>query len=394
MAWKRRDDQTTMPAHRVLTPPRVFLMRMAVFLILVGFIAVILSAMLISSFKANPALNGLIVAVFLVGVVYAFVQVARLYPEIRWVNAFRIADPGFGSNHQPVLLSPMATMLRDRTGALSLSTNAMRTIMDSISSRLDDARDTGRYLVGLLVFLGLLGTFWGLLETMQAVGKTISALDTKGSDSVDAFNNLKEGLSAPLKGMGTAFSSSLLGLAGSLVLGFLELQAGQAHNRFYNELEEWLSGITELTPGSSGNNEQLGRTLYNAVYEIQRSVMDLTTQLQSSLPQAIRANPDQSVKELTLGLNALINRLQEEQGIMRQWMDDQAGHSANQQAEVHRLVKIVAARVGAELTPPTAPVARAASGPPSPVRPAPVPAGTSRSDDVTLISPGISPKRS
>jgi MotA/TolQ/ExbB proton channel family len=385
MAWKRKVDGASMPNHRALTPPRVFLLRMAVFLILVAFIAAILSAMLISSFKANPALNGLIVAVFAVGVVYAFVQVVRLYPEIRWVNAFRIADPGLAADHQPVLLSPMATMLRDRTGALSLSTNAMRTIMDSISSRLDDARDTGRYLVGLLVFLGLLGTFWGLLETMQAVGKTIAALDTKGSDSVDAFNNLKEGLSAPLKGMGTAFSSSLLGLAGSLVLGFLELQAGQAHNRFYNELEEWLSGITELTPGSSGNNEQLGRTLYNAVYEIQRSVMDLTTQLQATLPQAIRANPDQSVKDLTLGLHALINRLQEEQGIMRQWMDDQAGHSAHQQAEVHRLVKIVAARVGADLGP-SAPVGAKIAAAPA-ARPAPVPAGAVRNDDPTTISP-------
>jgi hypothetical protein len=389
MARKRKDEIASMPTHRVLTPPRVFLLRMAVFVVLVGFIAVILSAMLISSFKANPALNGLIVAVFAVGVIYAFVQVFRLYPEIRWVNAFRISDPGFGSDHQPVLLSPMATMLRDRTGALSLSTNAMRTIMDSISSRLDDARDTGRYLVGLLVFLGLLGTFWGLLETMQAVGKTIASLDTKGSDSVDAFNNLKEGLSAPLKGMGTAFSSSLLGLAGSLVLGFLELQAGQAHNRFYNELEEWLSGITELTPGSSGNNEQLGRTLYNAVYEIQRSVMDLTTQLQATLPQAIRANPDQSVKDLTLGLNALINRLQEEQGIMRQWMDDQAGHTANQQAEVHRLVKIVAARVGADLTPASAPAKPGPGG----ARPAPVPAGAGR-DGPIVLAPGNPPKRS
>jgi MotA/TolQ/ExbB proton channel family len=376
MAWKRKDDSASLPAHRGLTPPRVFLLRMAVFLMLVGFIAVILSPMLISSFKANPALNGLIVAVFAVGIVYAFVQVIRLYPEIRWVNAFRIADPGLAADHQPVLLSPMATMLRDRTGALSLSTNAMRTIMDSISSRLDDARDTGRYLVGLLVFLGLLGTFWGLLETMQAVGKTIAALDNKGSDAADAFNNLKEGLSAPLKGMGTAFSSSLLGLAGSLVLGFLELQAGQAHNRFYNELEEWLSGITELTPGSSGTSEQLGRTLYNAVYEIQRSVMDLTTQLQATLPQAIRSNPDQSVKDLTLGLNALINRLQEEQGIMRKWIDDQADHAAAQQVEMQRLVRIVAVQVGADIT---TPVARMAA------------AGTGR-DDVPQILP--TPKRS
>jgi hypothetical protein len=406
MARKRKDDLGSLPIHRVLTPPRVFLLRMVVFLVLVAFIAVILSPMLITTFKANPALNGLIVAVFLVGVVYAFIQIMRLYPEIRWVNSFRIADPGLAADHQPVLLSPMATMLRDRTGALSLSTNAMRTIMDSISSRLDDARDTGRYLVGLLVFLGLLGTFWGLLETMQSVGKTIAALDTKGGDSVDAFNNLKEGLAAPLKGMGTAFSSSLLGLAGSLVLGFLELQAGQAHNRFYNELEEWLSGITELTPGTSGTSEQLGRTLYNAVYEIQRSVMDLTTQLQSSLPQAIRANPDQSVKELTLGLNALINRLQEEQGIIRKWMDDQADHSAKQQTEMHRLVQIVASRVGADTTQPPAnpgPGARAAANIVRPVAAAGAPApamavalaaskssvaqSVTKPDDPTVIAP-------
>jgi hypothetical protein len=392
MARKRKDEPVMMPSHMALTPPSVFVVRMGVFLALVALIAVILSEMLISSFKANPALNGLIVAVFAVGVIYAFAQVARLYPEIRWVNAFRIADPGLGTDHQPVLLSPMATMLRDRTGVLSLSTNAMRTIMDSIGSRLDDARDTGRYLVGLLVFLGLLGTFWGLLETMQAVGKTIAALDTKGADSVDAFNNLKEGLSAPLKGMGTAFSSSLLGLAGSLVLGFLELQAGQAHNRFYNELEEWLSGITELTPGSSGTNEQLGRTMYNAVYEIQRSVMDLTTQLQTSLPQAMRANPDQSVKELTMGLNALINRLQEEQGIMRQWIDDQAGHSAAQQAEMHRLVKIVAARVGADLSAPTTPLRSPAAATPVAKAVAAVVAGASSPSPVLASGPAPAAK--
>src|SRR5690606_23356949 len=135
----------------------------------------------------------------------------------------------------------------DRTGTLSLSTVSMRSIMDSIGSRLDEARDTGRYMVGLLVFLGLLGTFWGLLETITSVGTTISALDTSASESSMVFEELKTGLAAPLKGMGTAFSSSLLGLAGSLVLGFLELQASHAQNRFYNELEEWLSGITELT---------------------------------------------------------------------------------------------------------------------------------------------------
>src|SRR5690606_2111179 len=143
---------------------------------------------------------------------------------------------------------------------------SMRSIMDSIGSRLDEARDTGRYMVGLLVFLGLLGTFWGLLETITSVGTTISALDTSASESSMVFEELKTGLAAPLKGMGTAFSSSLLGLAGSLVLGFLELQASHAQNRFYNELEEWLSGITELTPGGSGA-DQLNRQLYSAVFE-------------------------------------------------------------------------------------------------------------------------------
>ena len=175
----------------------------------------------------------------------------RLYPEIRWVNAFRIADPGLAISHRPVLLAPMATMLRDRTGSLSLSATSMRSILDSIGARLDEARDTGRYLVGLLVFLGLLGTFWGLLDTIQSVGKTISSLDTRAADSVSMFDELKNGLAAPLRGMGTAFSSSLLGLGGSLVLGFLELQASHAHGRFYNQLEEWLSGITELAPGGS-----------------------------------------------------------------------------------------------------------------------------------------------
>ncbi len=249
MARPRKDDSTPTRVGRVLSTPRVFLARIFVTLMLTGFLVSILSPQLSTAFKTNPFLNSMIIGVFVIGSFYVFWQVLRLYPEIRWVNAFRIADPGLVSERQPILLAPMSTMLRERTGALSLSTAAMRSIMDSIASRLDEARDTGKYVVGLLVFLGLLGTFWGLLETMQAVGQTIASLDTKGGEGATAFTELKEGLAAPLRGMGTAFSSSLLGLSGSLVLGFLELQATQAHNRFYNELEEWLSGITELTPG-------------------------------------------------------------------------------------------------------------------------------------------------
>ncbi|MFM7084127.1 MAG: flagellar motor protein MotA, partial [Hyphomicrobium sp.] len=221
---KRKTDGHFPPQSRSLTPPGIFVLRMLIFLTLVGFLGAILHQQLQTSFMTNPGLNSLIIGVLFLGIIYAFRQVLRLYPEIRWVNAFRISDPGLSINHHPILLAPMATMLRDRKGSLSLASISMRNIMDSIASRLDEARDTGRYLVGLLVFLGLLGTFWGLLETMQSVGKAIQALDTKG-EAVAIFDELKTGLAAPLKGMGTAFSSSLLGLAGSLILGFLELQA-------------------------------------------------------------------------------------------------------------------------------------------------------------------------
>ena len=294
---------------------------MIFFLTIVGFIAAIAMPTLITAFLNNPFLNGLIVFVLFVGILYSFRQVVRLYPEIRWVNAFRIADPGLAISHRPILLAPMATMLRDRTGTLSLSTVSMRSIMDSIGSRLDEARETGRYIVGLLVFLGLLGTFWGLLETITSVGLTISSLDTQASESSIIFEELKSGLAAPLKGMGTAFSSSLLGLSGSLVLGFLELQASHAQNRFYNELEEWLSGITELTPG--GATDQMSRQLYSAVFEMQRSITELTDRLQSNLPLQPNGSSD-AVRDLAQGVNELVAQMRAEQNVVRQWVDEQA----------------------------------------------------------------------
>ena len=176
-----------------LTRPQVFLWRMTLFLVLAVLLAIILdgqTAQLRRSFMANPGLNGLIIGVLLVGVVYAFRQVLRLYPEIHWVNTFRVSDPGLAVDKPPVLLAPMATMLRDRTGHLSLATGAMRSMLDSVASRLDEARETTRYLVGLLIFLGLLGTFWGLLATVTSVGNTIGALDSgggqAGADQIEA----------------------------------------------------------------------------------------------------------------------------------------------------------------------------------------------------------------
>lgn len=320
MARKRQAEIAARTLHRTLSSPGGYLLNMIFFLTIVGFIAAIAMPTLITAFLNNPFLNGLIVFVLFVGIIYSFRQVIRLYPEIRWVNAFRIADPGIAISHRPRLLAPMATMLRDRTGTLSLSTVSMRSIMDSIASRLDEARDMGRYMVGLLVFLGLLGTFWGLLETISSVGVTISSLDTRASESALVFEELKSGLAAPLKGMGTAFSSSLLGLSGSLVLGFLELQASQAQNRFYNELEEWLSGITELSPGA-GSTEQMTRQLYSAVFEIQRSISELTERLQSSLPES---SSNDAVRELAQGVNELVAQMRAEQNVVRQWVDEQA----------------------------------------------------------------------
>src|SRR6266511_1191472 len=199
-----------------LSSPRIFLVRMLVFLILCALVA-------------NPGLNALILGVLAIGIALAFRQVTRLFPEINWVNGFRLADPGLAVERAPVLLAPMAAILGDRIGRMAISQQMMRGILDSIAARLDEARDISRYMTGLLVFLGLLGTFWGLIETVGSVGKVIEGLKV-GGDAGSLFDTLKEGLAAPLGGMGISFSSSLFGLAGSLILGFLDLQSSQARS--------------------------------------------------------------------------------------------------------------------------------------------------------------------
>jgi hypothetical protein len=315
---------------------------MFVFLVFVGLVIAMLQERLWSAVRHNVFLNILILTVLFLGICYAFSQVLRLYPEIRWINAFRIADPGLAISARPVLLAPMATMLRDRSGSLSLSAPAMRAIMDSIASRLDEARDTGRYLVGLLVFLGLLGTFWGLLGTISSVGGAISGIDMRASDSVTVFDELKRSLSAPLAGMGTAFASSLLGLGGSLVLGFLELQASHAHSRFYNQLEEWLSGITDLAPAGSGTSDYASRQLYAAIHDMHRAVLDLNERV-SAIPRMDGAAPqnDEAVRELAKGVDQLVRQMRAEQKVVREWVDEQAA----QQSEVATVLKELAASV-------------------------------------------------
>jgi hypothetical protein len=223
-----------------LSSPRIFLVRMLVFVLLCGALAAVLYRQIWAAFLNNPGLNGVIFGVLFIGIIFAFRQVSRLMPEVEWVNSFRIADPGLEVRQAPVLLAPMATLLGDRVGRMAISQMTMRGILESIGTRLDEARDLLRYMTGLLIFLGLLGTFWGLLETVSSIAHVINSLDV-GPDSGSILENMKSGLAAPLAGMGISFSSSLFGLAGSLVLGFLDLQAGQAQNRFYTDLEDWLS---------------------------------------------------------------------------------------------------------------------------------------------------------
>ena len=229
-----------------MTQPHSYLVRMLVFVAVVAGACALLWQRLLEVFLANPAINGLIAGVLAIGVLYTFHRVVRLGPEVAWLLSFRRGEPGLTVPRRTALLAPMMGLLGERTGPMSLTPAAMRSILDSVGSRLDESRDISRYLIGLLIFLGLLGTFWGLLDTVTAVGQTIGSLSLGDGPSEEAFARLQAGLEAPLAGMGTAFSSSLFGLAGSLVLGFLDLQAAQAQNRFYNDFEEWLSTVTRI----------------------------------------------------------------------------------------------------------------------------------------------------
>lgn len=265
-----------MDSNEIMRPTR-YVTRMLVFLAAVAVAAALLYPALSSAFKASVMLNGMILGVAAIGVIYNFRQVITLWPELQWIDSFRRKSLELSERKGPRLLAPMATMIGGRKGDLRLSTTAMRSLLDGINSRLDESRDISRYMIGLLVFLGLLGTFWGLLQTIGSVANVIGSLSLGGGDMSSVFGNLKQGLQAPLTGMGTAFSSSLFGLASSLVLGFLDLQAGQAQNRFYNDLEDWLSGLTRLSSGGPlGEGEQTVPAYIEALLEnTAESLLDL-----------------------------------------------------------------------------------------------------------------------
>ena len=313
-----------------LSSPRIFLVRMVVFLVLCALIVIVLYKQIWTAFLANPGLNALIIGVLVIGIALAFRQVIRLFPEIDWVNGFRLADPGLAVERPPVLLAPMAVLLRDRIGRMTISTQIMRGILDSIAARLDEARDMSRYMTGLLIFLGLLGTFWGLIETVGSVGSVINSLKP-GGDAGAIFDSLKEGLAAPLGGMGISFSSSLFGLAGSLVLGFLDPQTSQAQNRFYTELEDWLSTtVHDLGVGSDAAAPLSGAGSSDLRLAIERLREAITDGSSSRAATTAMAN-------LAEAIQGLVHHMRSEQQMIRDWVDSQA----QQHREVRRLLEIL-----------------------------------------------------
>lgn len=308
-----------------VSSPQVFLLSMVIFLAIAAFIAAILTRQIQAAFATNPGLNGLILGVLIVGILLAFSQVTRLFREVRWVNSFRAGAVGV----EPVLLAPMKGLL-SRTSSTSLSTNAMRTMLDSIATRLDESRDVSRYLVGLLVFLGLLGTFWGLLTTIGSIGDTIQSLDPGTGDTSAVLDALKAGLAAPLAGMGTAFSSSLFGLAGSLVLGFLDLQAGRAQTRFYTELENWLSSVTDVS-SDMAPQEATGS---GSADEIK-----LLTERLRNMQESGGSNPRiaTAMANLADGISGLVKNMRSEQQIMRDWVEAQSQEQQAMRRTLERL---------------------------------------------------------
>jgi methyl-accepting chemotaxis protein len=307
---------------------------MVIFLIIVAFLAAVLMRQIHTFFVTNPGLNGLIFGVLLVGILLAFGQVLRLLPEIRWVNSFRDGERD-GTTRPPVLLAPMRALI-GRRQSMALTTTSTRSILDSIATRLDESRDISRYLIGLLVFLGLLGTFWGLLETVGSIGQTIQSLDPSSGSTTDVLDSLKAGLQAPLSGMGTAFSSSLFGLSGSLILGFLDLQAGRAQNRFYTELENWLSSVTDLGSDLSTDESLNGvRNLAERVQNLQGG--DASSQRTSA-----------ALANLAEGIQGLVKSMRSEQQMMRDWVEKQADEQKAIRETLDRLNKAIGAKSSGE----------------------------------------------
>ncbi|MBU4528262.1 MAG: MotA/TolQ/ExbB proton channel family protein [Hoeflea sp.] len=325
--WGISEDGSGADPYK-LSSPLVFFWSMMIFLILSGFVAAILYRQIQTAFLANPGLNGLILGVLAVGVLLVFTHVLRLRPEVRWVNSLRATGDAEKVGRDPVLLAPMRALI-GRRQSMALSTTSLRSILDSIATRLDESRDTSRYLIGLLVFLGLLGTFWGLLGTIGSINQVIQSLDPGTGGTDDVLSTLKTGLSAPLDGMGTAFSSSLFGLAGSLILGFLDLQAGRAQNRFYTELENWLSTMTDLDSGMTMPADGAGAT---------EEIRMLSERMQKlSQDSGMTPRTTAAMASLAEGIQGLVKNMRNEQQMLRDWIEAQQAESRRMRETLDKL---------------------------------------------------------
>ncbi|MEC8403608.1 MAG: flagellar motor protein MotA [Pseudomonadota bacterium] len=286
---------TDIPVSRNFTHPRIYLFRMLIFIFLILFFILLIQEDLTKAFQTNPVINTVISSVLGFGIIYILWLTIRLFREVKWVNNFQNGDHHADIGAPPSLLAPMATMMLDHKYEITLSATSMRSILDSISFRLDESREYSRYMIGLLIFLGLLGTFWGLLLTVDSIGQTISTLKIGTGEASIMFEELKLGLEKPLSGMGVAFSSSLFGLSGSLILGFFDLLYNQAQNRFYNELEEWLSTVTEI-------NDERSDSKMN--FYLNRNLKDMNSIL-VELEKALNSESINKSSELKTVLNSI-----------------------------------------------------------------------------------------
>ncbi|MCJ2052255.1 MotA/TolQ/ExbB proton channel family protein [Methylobacterium sp. J-070] len=306
-----------------LARPGIYLGRMLVFLILVGFLAFILFKQITPAFLANPGLNGLILGVLLIAVVIAFGQVVRLFRETTYVNA---VASGAQAKRPPALLAPLAPMIAARAAGSTLP--GTEGYLDTIAARLDEGREILRYIAGILILLGLLGTFWGLIDTLSAVGGVIKGM-RGGGDAGVMFDELKSGLAVPLSGIGLAFSASLFGLASSLITGFLELQAGQAHARFHNELQDWLmSGAAAAEASGPAVATGAGaQDLKEAVDRLTAMVAEGGSSRAATL----------AMTNLAEGIQGLVQHMRAEQQMIRDWVEAQANRERELKQVLDRL---------------------------------------------------------
>jgi hypothetical protein len=305
-------DQRAAEVATTFSQPIRAITTMLLVCILVGAGAWLIHGTVLDILRTNPVLNGVIGFVFLVGVLSCFWQVWILAQSVYWIENFVRGTAESETQAPPRLLAPLAALLRSRAARMSISASSSRSIQESVVQRIDEARDITRYLINLLVFLGLLGTFWGLATTVPAVVDTIRSLaPQEGESGLDVFGKLMGGLESQLGGMGTAFSSSLLGLAGSLVLGLLELFAGHGQNRFTRELEEWLSSITRL--GYAGDGEGSDQNALGMLVDHMAQQMEELQALQTQT-EANRFHSEMKIAELVTVMTRLIDRIDAEKG--------------------------------------------------------------------------------